>query len=78
MSKLIDADGEQQETQHWVDSAYDCGYLTEEQARSLNSELCEIGRMLNGMVQKAESFCGEAPPGVRESAGEYFSDSTDD
>ena len=27
-SKLTDADGEQQETQHWVDTALDCGYLT--------------------------------------------------
>jgi four helix bundle protein len=29
VSKLTDADGEQQETQHWVDAALDCGYLTQ-------------------------------------------------
>jgi four helix bundle protein len=27
VSKLTDADGEQQETQHWIDLAHDCGYL---------------------------------------------------
>ena len=30
VSKLTDADGEQQETQHWLDTALDCGYLTRE------------------------------------------------
>ena len=72
VSKLTDADGEQQETQHWVDSAQDCGYLAAEQAMSLNAELSEIGRMLNSMIGKAGSFCGEVPLMVREYEAEYF------
>ena len=28
ISKLTDADGEQQETQHWIETALDCGYLS--------------------------------------------------
>ena len=28
ISKLTDADGEQQETQHWIETALDCGYIT--------------------------------------------------
>ena len=28
VSKLTDADGEQQETQHWIETAADCEYLT--------------------------------------------------
>jgi four helix bundle protein len=72
ISKLTDADGEQQETQHWIDTATDCGYLTEEQAGNLNSSLSEIGRMLSSMIQKANSFCGDIPSVVRESAAEYF------
>jgi len=59
ISKLTDADGEQQETQHWVDSAEDCGYLEKEQARNLNADLNEIGRMINSMIDKANQFCGQ-------------------
>jgi four helix bundle protein len=72
VSKLSDADGEQQETQHWLDCALDCGYVTEAQVGCLNDQLSEIGRMLNSMIEKAESFCGEAPPAIRESPAEYF------
>ena len=59
VSKLTDADGEQQETQHWIDTAHDCGYLTAEQVRVCNGELSEIGRMINSMIEKAASFCGD-------------------
>ena len=57
ISKLTDADGEQQETQHWIDSAHDCAYITDQQRNALISDLTEIGRMLGGMIQKADSFC---------------------
>jgi len=72
VSKLTDADGEQYETQHWVDSALDCGYLTREQADHLNDELSQVGRMLNGMIEKSASFCGEMPLVVKEDSIEYF------
>ena len=29
ISKLTDADGEQQETQHWLETALDCSYIDE-------------------------------------------------
>ena len=74
VSKLTDADGEQQETQHWIDTAADCGYLTADDVSSLNRDLAEIGRMLNSMMEKADSFCGEAPLACRESSAEYFAD----
>src|SRR6267378_2252435 len=45
ISKLTDADGEQLETQHWIETAVDCEYPTAEEVRSLLSELAEIGRM---------------------------------
>jgi len=72
VSKLTDADGEQQETQHWIETAADCGYLTKEEAGSLNSELGEIGRMLNSMIEKAASFCGGPSFTLRESETDYF------
>jgi four helix bundle protein len=56
LSKLTDADGEQLETQHWVGVAVDCGYLTSEEMNSLITSLEEIGRMLRGMIEKAELF----------------------
>jgi four helix bundle protein len=58
ISKLTDADGEQLETQHWIDIAKDCGYLTSTRAAQLNSELSEIGRMLGSMINKADQFFG--------------------
>jgi len=57
VSKLSDADGEQLETQHWIETAEDCGYLTSSQAIKVNEELSGIGRMLNSMMSKAEQFC---------------------
>jgi four helix bundle protein len=74
ISKLTDADGEQQETQHWIDTAAGCGYLADDYVRSLNSQLAEVGRMLNSMIEKAASFCGETPCMVREPITEYFLD----
>jgi four helix bundle protein len=57
ISKLTDADGEQQETQHWIETAEDCRYLNPEQTKKLNSALSEIGRMINSMINKADIFC---------------------
>jgi len=57
VSKLTDADGEQQETQHWVDTAEDCGYLDRNQTQELNNDLSAIGRMLNSMIEKGDMFC---------------------
>ncbi len=59
ISKLTDADGEQQETQHWIETADDCGYLSPGQVLILNRSLSEIGRMINSMINKADIFCGK-------------------
>jgi len=72
VSKLTDADAELQETQHWIDSAQDCGYLTQLEASELNNELCQIGRMLNSMIDKADTFCGEKPLSLGEPECHYF------
>ncbi len=72
VSKLTDADAEQMETQHWVAEALDCGYLSANEAADLNSDLEEIGRMLNSMMQKSDSFCGPLDSTLHESTVEYF------
>jgi four helix bundle protein len=72
VSKLTDADAEQMETQHWVGEALDCGYLSPADAAQLNSGLEEIGRMLNSMIEKADSFCGSPDGVLREDTTDYF------
>jgi four helix bundle protein len=72
VSKLTDADAEQLETQHWIGEALDCGYLSPADAAQLNSGLEEIGRMLNSMMAKADSFCGPLGGVLREDPTEYF------
>lgn len=57
ISKLTDADGEQLETQHWIETATDCEYLTHQHATDLLEKYAEIGRLLGGMIAKAELFC---------------------
>ncbi len=57
ISKLTDADGEQMETQHWVSVALDCRDLDKAVADEMQSELETIGRLLAGMVTRADSFC---------------------
>jgi len=72
LSKLTDADSEQLETQHWLETAFDCGYIDEDQRDSLCNDLKEIGRMLNSMIEKAASFCASGPSSVREETTPYF------
>jgi four helix bundle protein len=72
LSKLTDADGEQQETQHWIETASDCGYLAPKQAIVLREKCEEVGRLLGGMMAKASLFCGEPAKTLRESTAEYF------
>ena len=57
VSKLTDADAERMETQHWIDLASDCGYLSAENAQELFSGSIDTGRLLQGMIRKAALFC---------------------
>lgn len=60
VNKLTDSDAEQLETQHWIEIARDCSYLTEQQSTELLAKCCSIGRMLNTMLSKAHAFCQKA------------------
>lgn len=71
VSKLTDADSEQLETQHWLEVALDCSYINEVQKNSLCNDLKEIGRMLNSMIHKADTFCKTQQNTVREVLAEY-------
>jgi len=56
-SKLTDSDGEQAETQHWLDTSYACGYISQEDHEKLRSKCEEIGRMLGKMLKEPEKWC---------------------
>jgi four helix bundle protein len=44
ISKLTNADGEQQETQNWIETSLDCSYITVETANRLLSQYASLGK----------------------------------
>ena len=74
ISKLTDADGEQLETQHWIETAADCNYITHSQAADLLAKYAEIGRLLGGMIAKAELFCNPDALAIHEEQAFYGTD----
>jgi four helix bundle protein len=60
LSKLTDADAEQQETQHWIETANDCTYLSEEMTTQLLKQYITLGKMLGSMMNKSDIFCNES------------------
>ena len=78
ISKLTDSDGEQMETQHWIETAFEENYIDQRTSSQLMQKCIEIGRMLNGMMAKADMFCGEPSRTVREEMAVYLIESDDD
>lgn len=73
ISKLSDADGEQQETQHWLTVAFDCGYFSADETRRLGELCLEVGRMIGEMTAKSDQFCQTDTGGqLREPPADYF------
>jgi four helix bundle protein len=58
-SKLTDADGEQLETQHWIETSLDHNYITQQTANDLIERYEVFGKKLGSMISKSESFCGK-------------------
>src|SRR5678816_2408128 len=50
VSKLTDADGELAETQHWLNTATACGYLTANQPTALHGSCASVGMMVGKMI----------------------------
>ena len=71
ISKLTDADSEQLESQHWLLIALKAGYIHETMYQKLISQFEEIGKMLNSMMRKSNSFCSGNSE-VREDEEIYF------
>ena len=56
-SKLTDADGELQETLHWLDTAKACSYLLAKDFDALDAAAQSVGKQLGSMINQHESFC---------------------
>ena len=56
VSKLTDCDGENSETDTWLDFAMGCGYLTTERHKKLTDECSFIGSMLGKMINNPGPF----------------------
>ena len=57
ISKLTDADGELQETLHWLASAEECGYIEACDSAELQTQAVLIGRQLGSMINRHKTFC---------------------
>jgi four helix bundle protein len=57
ISKLTDSEAEQLESQHWIETASDCEYLSAVVRDTLLGRCESIGRMLQSMISKAPEFC---------------------
>jgi len=56
ISKLTDTDGENSETDTWLDFAKDCGYLSEVDHHRLINECRGVGAMLGSMINDPVPF----------------------
>ena len=56
VSKLTDADGENGETDTWLDFAHDCAYLSTSDQAMLIEKCHEVGAMLGSMITDPSSF----------------------
>ncbi len=57
ISKLTDADGEAEETIHWIVTAHDCGYIAKTEQDALLERYHHISGMLKKMMSNADSWC---------------------
>jgi len=54
---FIKTDGEQRETQRWIETALDCFYISEKIAEDSINQYTSVLKMLNSMIRIATSFC---------------------
>ena len=56
ISKLTDADGENSETNTWLDFAHACNYIKKEDYNKFSNEGVEIGKLINYMINNPAKF----------------------
>lgn len=56
VNKLTDSLGESNETEHWLQTAFDIGYIKKEKYLSLSGKCREVQKMLASMIRKPDRF----------------------
>ena len=56
ISKLTDSDGENSETNTWLDFAFNCKYISLEDYHKCSEQNKEIGKLINYMINNPEKF----------------------
>ncbi len=56
ISKLTDCDAENSETNVWLDFAFACDYLSQENYNSLTQKSNEVGKLINFMINNPTKF----------------------
>jgi four helix bundle protein len=79
VNKIDEALGEANETQSWLDDAFDCACITKTDFDELNDRYQGIGGMLSRMIDRADEFCKHGPSTdyrriVRDEDGTPFTD----
>ena len=57
VSKLTDADGENAETEHWLDTSLKCGYIGQAEHGALVALSAEVGKLIGSIIQTAPRWC---------------------
>lgn len=57
VNKLVDALGEENETEVWLDYSFDCKYIDKETQIKLLSGYAEVRKMLISMINNPEKWC---------------------
>ena len=57
VSKLSDADGETEETLHWIETAFASDYISEKTKEELTSQYRHTSGMLNKMMAHPDAWC---------------------
>jgi four helix bundle protein len=69
-SKLTDADSEAAETQSWLDFAFQCGYITQDDHDELNTIYEQVSGGLVNMMANAGKWCTSHNE-IRENVADY-------
>jgi four helix bundle protein len=57
VNKLVDALGEENETEVWLDYSMDCEYIQKETHERILSEYDEVRKMLISMINNSDKWC---------------------
>jgi four helix bundle protein len=56
ISKLTDSDGENSETNTWLDFALACKYISDNDYNNFSNQSKEIGKLINYMINNPDKF----------------------